>query len=87
MLKRAFSIVLQDDAEIRFIAGDQFVSTLAFRELEPMSNQGPHIDAIFRHQIEKSFDVPAFSPAHVTERIIVSAFFVFRIVAARAIRH
>ena len=86
-LNQSFRVIREQDADVRFInlTRYQLVSFLSSIEIETMRDQRLDIHAATGDEIEKGFDVAAFSPTYIRERVIVTALFVLRIIAARPI--
>ena len=88
-LDRPLGVVLQDDAKVRLsrLSGDKFVGSLAIVDSKPVRDQAFDIDSAARDEVEKCFEITALGPANIAERIIVPAFLVFGIIAARSVGH
>src|SRR5687767_1827480 len=88
-LQLTVSVILEDNAQIRLIAfaSNQLVGVLPIIDREAMSNEPFDVDAPFRYEVEKGFDIAVLSPAHVGKRVIVPPLFVFRVVPTRSIGH
>src|SRR6186997_1968434 len=80
---------MEYDAEIRLlnVAGNQLVRALRFSDWKPVCCQSLDIDPFAGDEFEKALDVSFLGPTHVRQRMIVTSFFIFRIVTAWPIRH
>ena len=79
--------VSQQHSQERFFAfsGDQFVRLGRLVDGKSMRDQGLYVQATFRQQLNEGFQVSTFGPAHVTDGVILPAFFIIRIVASRTV--
>ena len=66
-------------------AGDQLVSLGSLLDRKTVGDQRGNVQPPARQQVDKGFQVATLRPAHVTDRIILTAFFVSRVVAPRAV--
>ncbi len=51
-----------------------------------MRDERFHVELVLRKQIENGLKIPPFCPAHETQRVVVAALFVGRIVTTRTVR-
>ena len=85
-LNHSSRVIREQDADVRFInlTRDELVSFLSSVEIETMRDQRLDIHAATGNEIEKGFDVAAFSPTYIREGVIVTALFVLRIIPTGA---
>ena len=62
-----------------------FTHTDRVIEVGDVGDQGFHVDAPAGHEIEEARQVAALGPTHVADRVVVAAFLVRGVVAARTV--
>ena len=80
-------LIIDENADKRLTPfEDHFVRIRRILQSKNMRDQWLQIEFILREKLQKSSHVALLCPAHVADRIVTPFFFIFRIVAPRAIR-